>query len=124
MKRECCGVLLAFFLLAAMLPQGAAHAAGTALSVVGGEPMIYLCDNGDRIVARYYTLSDESLRFVKLLFPDGTEYTLPQVLSGSGARYTDDIELLWWVKGDDAYVEKRDEAGEWKPLYTECRFKQ
>jgi len=116
-------MLLACALLVAMPPQGASHAAETALSVVGGEPMIYLCDNGDRIVVRYYTLSDESLRFVKVLFPDGTEYTLPQVLSASGARYTDDIELLWWVKGDDAYVEKRNGAGEWKQLYTECSFK-
>jgi len=123
MKRRCIGMLLACALLVAMPPQGASHAAETALSVVGGEPMIYLCDNGDRIVVRYYTLSDESLRFVKVLFPDGTEYTLPQVLSASGARYTDDIELLWWVKGDDAYVEKRNEAGEWKQLYTECSFK-
>lgn len=91
------------------------------LSVTGGDPVIYSCDNGDRLVARYYSLSDDSLHFVKVLFPDGKEYTLPQVMSASGARYTDDFELSWWIKGDEAYVEKRDDKGEWKFLYTDCR---
>jgi membrane-bound inhibitor of C-type lysozyme len=120
MKKKVAGLLTAT-LLAVLVLYAFAGAAETALSVVGGEPAVYECDNGDEVVARYYMLSDESLRFVKLLFPDGTEYTLPQVLSASGARYTDDIELLWWIKGDDAYVEKRDETGEWRPLYSECR---
>ncbi len=115
------GILLVSFLFAAAVLQAPVSAAEKTLSVMGGEPLIYLCDNGDRLVARYYVLSDESLRFVKILFPDGTEYTLPQVLSGSGARYTDDVELLWWVKGDDAYVEMRDGEGNWRPLYKECR---
>lgn len=91
------------------------------LTVTGGEPVVYACANGDRLVARYYSLSDESLRFVKILFPDGREYTLPQVISGSGARYTDDGELLWWIKGDEARAEIRDEKGEWKDLCGECR---
>ena len=124
MKKRCFPFLLAVAVLGAMMCQGTAFAStgeGEPLSVVGGEPMLYVCDNGDELVVRYFTLSDESLRFVKILFPDGTEYTLPQVLSASGARYTDDIELLWWVKGDSAYVEKRDNAGEWRPLYKECR---
>jgi len=120
MKKKVVG-LLTVTLLAVLVLYAFASAAETALSVVGGEPVVYDCDNGDEVVARYYMISDESLRFVKLLFPDGTEYTLPQVLSASGARYTDDIELLWWIKGDDAYVEKRDETGEWRPLYSECR---
>ena len=81
----------------------------------------YACANGDRLVARYFSLSDDSLRFVKILFPDGREYTLPQVISGSGARYTDDGELLWWIKGDEARAEVRDENGEWKELCGECR---
>ena len=124
MKNRCSGVLLAFAVLGAMMFHGMALAsAGESLSVVGGEPMVYVGDNGEELLARYFMLSDESLRFVKILFPDGTEYTLPQVLSASGARYTDDIELLWWVKGDVAYVEKRDETGEWQPLYKDCRVR-
>jgi len=114
-------VLLTIALVCVLSLYAFAGAAEQPLSVTGGEPVVYDCNNGDEVVARYYMLSDESLRFVKLLLPDGTEYTLPQVLSGSGARYTDDIELLWWIKGDDAYVEKRDETGEWRPLYSECR---
>ena len=102
---------------------GLSFAGEEPLSVTGGEPVIYVCDNGDRVVARYYALSDESLRFVKVLFSDGREYTLPQVLSASGARYTDDMELVWWIKGDQAYVEKRDEAGEWQP-YGDCQVSE
>jgi membrane-bound inhibitor of C-type lysozyme len=115
------GVILVSVLCAALLLQVPFVGAQEALSIKGGDPLVYLCDNGDRLVARYYVLSDESLRFVKVLFPDGREYTLPQVVSASGARYTDDIELLWWVKGDDAYVEMRDGEGNWQPVYKECR---
>jgi len=110
-----CVVLFAVYVLSG-------PAAGSQpLTVTGGEPVIYACANGDRLVARYYSLSDDSLRFVKILFPDGREYTLPQVISGSGARYTDDGELLWWIKGDEAKAEIRDENGEWKDLCGECR---
>jgi membrane-bound inhibitor of C-type lysozyme len=106
----------------ALLVSGAASfAEEQVLSVTGGDPVIYCCDNGDRLVARYYSLSDDSLHFVKVLFPDGKEYTLPQVMSASGARYTDDFELSWWIKGDEAYVEKRDDQGEWRSLYGDCR---
>ena len=110
-----CVVLFAVYVLSG-------PAAGSQpLTVTGGEPVIYACANGDRLVARYFSLSDDSLRFVKILFPDGREYTLPQVISGSGARYTDDGELLWWIKGDEARAEVRDENGEWKELCGECR---
>jgi len=111
--------LLSGVFLIALLLLPAGGNSGPALSVVGGEPVVYGC-GGDRVTARYYSLSDESLRFVKILLPDGREYTLPQVVSASGARYTDDMELLWWVKGDSAYVEMRDAQGEWKVLYREC----
>jgi membrane-bound inhibitor of C-type lysozyme len=71
-------------------------------------------------VARYYTLSDNSLHFVKLLMPDGREYTLPNAVSASGARYTDDRELVWWTKGDSAFVQTRDRNGEWQIMYNNC----
>lgn len=90
------------------------------LTVVGSDPVDYRCGNGDRIVARYYTLSDSSLNFVKVLMPDNEEYTLPQVLSGSGARYTDDRMLTWWIKGDSASVEMRDDNGDWQTIYENC----
>ena len=91
------------------------------LTVTGGDPVEYQCENGVRIVARYYALSDDSLRFVKVVMPDGREYTLPNVVSGSGARYTDDMEIVWWIKGDTAFVQTRDQNGQWRALYRDCR---
>jgi len=90
------------------------------LTVLEGESVVYRCENGDQIAARYYTLSDSSLHFVKVLMPDEQEYTLPQVLSGSGARYTDEMELIWWIKGDSASVEMRDDNGDWQTIYENC----
>lgn len=88
-------------------------------TVTGGDPVAYRCDNGDRVVARYYGLADGSLHFVRLSFPGG-EYTLPQLLSASGARYSDEARLVWWVKGDEVRVESRDEEGEWRD-WGSCR---
>ena len=91
------------------------------LTVVGGEVFTYRCDDG-KIIARYYCLSDGSLPFVRLLFPDGREYTLPQILSASGARFTFEADLTWWVKGEEATVEVRDDDGQWVTLYESCRL--
>ena len=90
------------------------------LSVTGGDPIAYLCDSGEKITARYFALSDKSLEFVKLQTPDGKTYTLPLALSASGARYTDERELVWWTKGDTAFVQRRDENGEWQTVFN-CR---
>jgi len=88
------------------------------LTVNGGEPVIYKSDSGDRIIARYFSLSDSTLDFVKVTLPGGREYTLPQVLSASGVRYTDDRELVWWTKGNTAFAEVRDENGQWITKYN------
>ena len=120
-------LLVLLFLVAA--PAGATcgndckgDAASCDLKVTGGEPVVYSCGKGETITARYYSLSDKSLDFVKVTLPDGKVYTLPAVLSASGVRYTDDFELVWWTKGDTAFAEKRQENGEWKTLYEECRM--
>ena len=91
-----------------------------ALTVCGGNPIIYESDRGDHIIARYFTLSDRSLDFVKVTFPSGKEYTLPQAMSASGVRYTDDRELVWWTKGNTAFAEVRDINGQWKRKY-DCK---
>ncbi|MCX6250849.1 MAG: MliC family protein [Bacteroidetes bacterium] len=88
------------------------------LTVRGGTPVIYQSDSGARIIAKYFTLSDSSLDFVKVTLPGGKEYTLPQAMSASGARYTDDRELVWWTKGNTAFAEIRDENGQWKMKYN------
>jgi membrane-bound inhibitor of C-type lysozyme len=100
---------------------GSALAAPGRLSVAAGKAVTYVCDNGDRILATYYQLSDGSLSFVKVRLPDAKEHTLPQALSASGSRYTDERELVWWIKGDAAFAEVRDAGGEWKPKYRDCR---
>lgn len=100
---------------------GSALAAPHRLSVSAGKVVTYVCDGGDRVLATYYELSDRSLSFVKVRLPGGREYTLPQALSASGSRYTDDRELVWWIKGDAAFAEGRDAGGEWKPIYRDCR---
>jgi membrane-bound inhibitor of C-type lysozyme len=83
------------------------------LTVTVGEQIIYKSDNGDLINARYFSLSDRSLEFVKVTLPGGKEYTLPRVLSASGVKYTDDREIVWWTKGNTAFAEVRDENGQW-----------
>ena len=121
--------VLLLFLFLASAPAGATcsgdckgDAASCGLTVKGGEPVVYSCGTEETITARYYSLSDDSLSFVKVTMPDGKVYTLPAVLSASGVRYTDDFELVWWTKGDTAFAEKRQENGEWKTLYEECRI--
>jgi membrane-bound inhibitor of C-type lysozyme len=81
----------------------------------------YRCGNGERIIATYYTLSDSSLDFVKVVMPDSVEYTLPNVVSASGARYSDDRTLVWWTKGETAFAQTRDQNGEWQVTCPDCR---
>ena len=82
---------------------------------------VYRCENGDSIHASYCALADDSLHFVRLRLPDGREQTLPQALSASGARYTNDTELVWWIKGDAATLEIRDSNGNWQMKYRNCQ---
>lgn len=72
-------------------------------------------------MARYGSLSDGSLHFVKVKMPNGQEYTLPQAVSGSGARYTDDREIVWWTHQGTVRVDVRDSDGKWKTKYSELR---
>jgi membrane-bound inhibitor of C-type lysozyme len=90
------------------------------LILSGGIPIAYQCKNGEQIFTRYYSLSDNSLNFVKVTMPDGQEHTLPHVFSGSGERYTDEFRLVWWIKGHTAFIEVRDQNGEWQIKYRKC----
>ncbi len=93
----------------------------TRLTVNMSPPAYYQNDKGDRFVARYGSLSDGSLHFVKVTMPDGSEYTLPQVVSGSGVRYTDERELVWWTHQGTVRVDVRDDDGRWKVEYPELK---
>jgi membrane-bound inhibitor of C-type lysozyme len=121
MKKEFALLLCVLVVLAFLSACGMARAKQDQLEVQGGEPISYQCEGGERIVARYYSLSDKSLHFVKVTMPDGQEYTLPNVLSASGARYTNDHLWVWWTKGESAFAETRDQSGEWYVEYESCQ---
>jgi membrane-bound inhibitor of C-type lysozyme len=60
---------------------------------------IYKCDGNKGVDATYYPDS------VDLTLTDGRSMKLPQVISGSGARYANaDESFVFWNKGDTAYV--------------------
>ncbi len=99
---------------------GCAHGQADLRAVLQSH-VVYQCENQALIAARYYSLKDDSLHFVKLVLPDGAQFTLPNVLSASGARYTDDVELMWWSKGSNAFAQRRGQDGQWQDLYRECR---
>ncbi len=84
------------------------------LKVVLGREYTYQCDDGSKIKARFCSLSDSSLNFVKIIMDDGKEYTLPQLISASGTRYSDERELEFWIKGNEVTISKLDEDGKWK----------
>lgn len=93
----------------------------SSLTVLIGPPVHYASPNGDRFVAKYGSLSDGSLSFVKLVMPGGREYTLPQAVSASGVRYTDERELVWWTHQDTVRVDIRDAQGNWITRYPALR---
>lgn len=100
---------------------GCATTSEATLGVSPGMAYIYETNTGERLDVTYYTLTDDSLDFVRVVMPDGQKYTLPQTVSASGARYSDGMTLVWWSKGDSAFVEARGDDGEWTSLYEECR---
>lgn len=101
-------VLLAGCATSARQPKLAAHL---------GPPVHYRSSHGETFVAKYGSLADGSLHFVRVQMPGGREYTLPQVLSASGARYTDERDLVWWTHQGTVRVDMRNAEGNWE---TKC----
>ena len=108
-------------LIAGFLCSCATSPAKGSLTVNLGPPVHYRSESGQQFVARYGSLSDGSLHFVKLTMPDGQEYTLPQVISGSGVRYTDEREIVWWTHQGTVRVDVRDAEGKWTTRYSELK---
>ncbi len=107
-------------ILAALLLSGCAASLQPAeLTVQLGEPIHYKSPNGDVFEAQYGSLSDDSLHFVKVTMPSGQQYTLPQIISASGARYSDERELVWWAHQDTVRVEMRNADGNWETKHSE-----
>lgn len=103
-------------LLSACLP--APLAAAPRLGVVAAPSVAYRCADGSRVQAVYYRLSDDSLAFVKLVIGK-REYTLPNLVSASGSRYSDLVTLEWWIKGDAATLNRAPAAD--NPAFVECQ---
>lgn len=114
-------VMVAGVLVGVWLAGCAGSCRETRLTVDIGQAVYYISEDGDRFVAKYGSLSDKSLHFVKVSLPDGREYTLPQVMSGSGVRYTDDRDLVWWTHQGTVRVDMRDADGNWVTKYPELR---
>jgi membrane-bound inhibitor of C-type lysozyme len=74
----------------------------------------YQCSDGTKVNARFYTLTDNSLNIVKLNIANDKEYTLPQVIAASGARYSDEYSLQFWIKGKSMTLYKMNEEREWE----------
>jgi membrane-bound inhibitor of C-type lysozyme len=72
----------------------------------------FKCADDQSIGATFYADS------VALKLSDGRDMTLPQVISGSGARYANaDESFVFWNKGNTAFVtEGADEA----MTYADC----
>ena len=80
-------------------PPGAAtdQAASPAPQVL--PPVVYVSASGERLTAVF----DNAARTVHVTLPGGREVTLPQAVSGSGARYSDGKETFWEHHGDGTY---------------------
>ena len=89
-------------------------AGAPSLTVILSKPTIFFSQNNKAFSVRYGDLSDNSLSFIKITFPDGIENTLPKVPSASGVRYLDDRDLEWWEQQGSVCLSKRDDrTQEW-----------
>jgi len=83
-------------------------------------PIAYRCDGGSQLMVRYGRLSDGSLSFVRLFLPGERTVTLPQLVSASGTRYSDDRQWQWWSKGSGGFLEVREGEGQWQKRFKQC----
>ena len=77
----------------------------------------FSCAGGKTIDAAFFNAAPSQ---VELVLSDGRRLTLPQAMSGSGARYASaDERVVFWNKGDTAFV---DEQG--RQTYVDCRTRR
>lgn len=82
----------------------------------------YLCDRGVEVPATYVNAYDLSLA---VIYVDGTQITLVNEVSASGARYgwpSDGAHYVWWTKGEEATLYWA-EAGEETQLLS-CKTQE
>lgn len=77
----------------------------------------FSCAGGKTIGAAFFNAAPSH---VELTLSDGRRLTLPQAMSGSGARYASaDERIVFWNKGDTAFI---DEQG--RQTYADCRTRR
>lgn len=65
----------------------------------------YQCEKEQSLQVTFLTQSDTYPDgAAAVTFPDGKTLTLPQVISGSGVKYSDD-KTTFWTKGEGAFIE-------------------
>lgn len=81
----------------------------------------YQCADKTKLSVRYYSLSDNSLYFVKIKL-DTKGYTLPQTGAGSGVKYSDGHQMTWWTKGEEGtvYMQNDSPETEWPVAHDSC----
>ena len=90
-------------------PQAATGSAATQEEVIKAT---FYCTDGKSIQAEF----DNANNNVHLLLSDGREWTLPQAMSASGARYANaDETKVFWNKGDTAFIEENGQT-----TYDDC----
>ncbi len=110
--------VICVFVVALVLLSGGCVKNGVGkLEVNVGEESLYECSDGSTVKAYFCNLSDDSLNFVKVNM-ENKEYTLPQLVSASGARYSDEREVEFWIKGDEVTISRMNDNGEWNVVKT------
>ncbi|MGH7141756.1 MAG: MliC family protein [Minisyncoccia bacterium] len=80
--------------------------ATTSVQTIG--PVTFACDAGKSIEATFNNVQNGTSS-VSLVLSDGRATTVPQTISGSGARYANAGEtFVFWNKGNAAFIEEGD----------------
>ncbi len=106
-------ILVAFLAITSLFFYGCNAVEKDSLYLVHNDTILYKCEDGSKITANYYSLSDDSYWFSEIILPDGKKHTLINVKAASGAKFMNDV-IVWWTKGDKAFTEIRDHQGEWQ----------
>ena len=98
----------------------AAMLVATATSASAADGLInavtFACAGGKTIAADFYPSR------VDLKLSDGRSLSLPQAMSGSGARYADkDEKLVFWTKGEGAFITEGGASG--PQTFADCVVK-
>ena len=88
------------------------------LKVLHSSSENYWCEDNQHLHIDYYSLSDNSLSFIKFrLTTNEPEITLAQSQTASGSRYSNGA-IEWWHKANTGQLRVRDESAQWRTLYN------